>query len=357
MSPSLENGLMSSRLLLVTGATGLVGSHVCERAIRDGWSVRALVRSGSDREFLKSLGVELVEGDLARPDSLPAAVQGVTHVVHCAAKVGDWGPVEEYIEANVGGLERLLDALAGNGLPVHFVQISSLGVYPAGDQRHTDESTPISLSGIDGYTLSKARSEEALRRRIDGKQLTAIMLRPGFIYGPRDRTVLPRLTERIRSGKFAFMGSGEQLMNNTFVGNLVDAVFLALDRPDLSGEAFNITDGRLVSKKEFVETVCRASGLTLPTRHVPLGVAKALASVLETVWRTLGKTTSPPVSRAAVKFMGYSLDFSIEKAKRVLEYRPAVDFKQAIELSLGGAASSGIGRSDVQTVLDAPPRH
>ncbi len=90
--------------LLVTGATGLVGSHVAEWAVSAGIPVRALVRAGTDAQWLTERGVELVAGDLSLPESLPAAVAGVTHVVHAAAKVGDWGPLDGYRAVNVRGL-------------------------------------------------------------------------------------------------------------------------------------------------------------------------------------------------------------------------------------------------------------
>lgn len=327
-------------LWLVTGGTGLVGSHVCERAVAEGRRIRALVRPGSDRRFLESLGVEIVTGDLNDPATLPAAVRGVTHLIHCAARVGDWGPVIDYQRDNVGGLQNLLSAFASALRPVHVVHISTLGVYPARDHHQTDESTPVNVGGIDGYTRSKVETELALLESLRTSGNTAVLLRPGFIYGPRDRTVIPRLVERIRSGKFAFLGSGKALMNNTFVGNLVDAVFLAIDRPDLSGEAFNITDGRLVSKKEFVEAVCRHARLPIPTRHVPAPVARGLAAALETTWRLLGRKSPPPLSRAAVKFLGFHLDYSIAKARERLGYRPAVDLQDGMALALKGEPAS-----------------
>ena len=331
---------------LVTGGTGLVGSHVCERAVSEGRQVRALVRPGSDRRFLESLGVEIVTGDLNQPDTLRAEsgalFRGVTHLVHCAAKVGDWGPVSDYQRDNVGGLQNLLAAIPKSPRPLHVVHISTLGVYPARDHHQTDESTPVNVGGIDGYTRSKVEPELALLEHLRSSKTTAVLLRPGFIYGPRDRTVIPRLVDRIRSGKFAFLGSGEALMNNTFVGNLIDAVFLAADRPDLSGEAFNITDGRFVSKREFVEAVCRHAGLPMPTRHVPAAVARVLASALETVWRGLGRTAPPPLSRAAVKFLGFNLDYSIAKARKLLAYDPSVDFQDGMAIALAGGTGAPV---------------
>ncbi|MFG0332765.1 MAG: NAD-dependent epimerase/dehydratase family protein, partial [Maioricimonas sp. JB049] len=127
-------------LLLVTGATGLVGSHVAERARKLGIRTRALARPTADIRLLQKWDVDIATGSLTEPYAIKGAMQGVTHVVHCAAKVGDWGPVERYREVNVGGLESLLEAASENDRLKRFVHISSLGVYPARDHYGTDES-------------------------------------------------------------------------------------------------------------------------------------------------------------------------------------------------------------------------
>ncbi|QDU38375.1 3 beta-hydroxysteroid dehydrogenase/Delta 5--_4-isomerase [Maioricimonas rarisocia] len=329
-------------LLLVTGATGLVGSHVAERARKQGIRTRALARSTADIRLLQKWDVEIATGSLTEPYAIKGAMQGATHVVHCAAKVGDWGPVEKYREVNVGGLESLLEAAGENDRLKRFVHISSLGVYPARDHYGTDESVSPNKEGIDGYTLTKVESEELFLEYVRRNNLPGLALRPGFVYGPRDRTVLPRIIERLRDGKFAYLGSGEQLMNNTFVENLVDAVFLALERDDLVGEVFNITDGRLVSKQEFIESIADSAGLRKPTKHVPLGVAKVLATVMETAWRTLGKDEAPLLSQARIKFLGLNLDYSIEKAKRELNYQPKVDFRDGMQRTMEWFREQGV---------------
>lgn len=335
-----------SDLLLVTGATGLVGSHVVERARKDGIPVRVLVRAGSDTKLLDEWAVEKVPGDMSDADSLKKAVAGATHIVHCAAKVGDWGPVEDYRAVNVRGVEELLSAVAeaasfgpeagsfrhaAAGSLKRYVHISSLGVYEARDHYGTDESEPPCTKGIDGYTLTKVECEQVVQQHIAEKSLPAVILRPGFIYGPRDRTVLPRILKNMKAGKVKFLGSGEQLMNNTFVGNLTDAVFLALNKDGVTGRTYNITDGRLVTKLEFLNTIAELAGYPKPTKHVPLGVAKTAAAVLEKLWKLLGKKEAPTPSKATIKFLGFNLDYSIQRAKDELGYEPRVDFQEGIK--------------------------
>jgi nucleoside-diphosphate-sugar epimerase len=214
------------------------------------------------------------------------------------------------------------------------VQISSLGVYEGRDHYGTDESTAPSTAGIDGYTLTKVESEQLVLRYVEERSLPAVVLRPGFIYGARDRTVLPRLLERLRSGKFAYLGSPEKLMNNTWVENLCGAVWLAIERDDVVGEVFNIRDPRAVTKREFIETVCDAAGLRKPTKVVPLPAARFLAALMERIWKLLGRREAPLLNSARIKFLGLNLDYSIDRAERLLGYRPAGDFRDAMPCSV-----------------------
>jgi 2-alkyl-3-oxoalkanoate reductase len=329
-------------LVLVTGATGLVGSHVAERMRQLGVPTRAIARRSADTSLLRSWGVEVAPGDMTDAASLTDAARGATVVVHCAAKVGDWGPVEDYRRVNVDGLRALLDAVAAAGTLKRFVHISSLGVYEARDHHGTDESTPASLSGIDGYTRTKAESEKLVLDRIRERNLPAVVLRPGFIYGPRDRTVLPRILNRLRDGSFKFLGSGEQLLNNTYVGNVVEAVLLAIRRDDVIGEVFNITDGKLVTKRQFAGAIARRAGLPEPTKAVPLPVAKAAAKVLEAVYRALAKKEAPLPSMATVKFLGLNLDYSIDKARNRLGYGPPTTFDEGMDRTFEWLKASGL---------------
>ena len=342
-------------VVLVTGATGLVGAAVAGRLRTDGVAVRCVLRDPGAGGFLRDLGCEVVAGDVTDAASLTAAAAGVTHAVHCAAKVGDWGPVAEYRAVNVGGTRDLLDALAAEWGPSpdpaarRLVHVSSLGVYEARDHHGTDESTPPDVSGIDGYTLTKAESERVVLDRA-AAGLPAVVVRPGFVYGPRDRTVLPKLLDRLRSGGFAFLGDGEQLLNNVAAANVADAVFAALTAPDAVGKAYNLTDGRLVTRREFVRVVCEAADLPVPTRSVPLPVAKGLAKGLEATYRLLGKDRAPLLSSARVKFLGLNLDFCVDRAKDDLNYTAETLFHEAMPAAVAwtlahGDAAPGDGAS------------
>jgi nucleoside-diphosphate-sugar epimerase len=139
---------------LITGATGFVGSHLAEACVGRGTAVQALVRPGSDASALEKLGVRIIRGQATDATALRDAVDGVDTVFHCAAKVGDWGPVDDYRAVNVEGTRVLLDACRAASTR-RFVHLSSLGVYAARHHYATDETEPLPEVHIDGYTQSK----------------------------------------------------------------------------------------------------------------------------------------------------------------------------------------------------------
>lgn len=321
------------RLLLVTGATGFVGSHVADRARKSGYRVRALCRMESDIRLLQKWGVEIVTGSIVEPYSVQGAVRDVTHIVHCAAKIGEWGEIGPYRDVNVMGLEHLLEAAARSDSLRRLVHLSTQGVYPFRDHFGTEESEPLQ-AGSDPYSITKVEAEQLLREFVRRDKVPAVVLRPGWIYGPRDRTVLPRILERMERGQLCFIGSGEQKLSNTYVAHLVDAIFLALEQPGVVGEAFNITDGRLVDRREFFNTIAALADLRPVTRHVPFWLAQGAATLLAGAYRMLNAPDPPILTTAGLKLLGLNLEFSLQKARRMLGYDPQVDFQEAIQTTM-----------------------
>ncbi len=318
---------------LITGATGFVGSHIADLAAARGVAVRALARPIADLAHLNSLHAEIVPGDLADPAAVAKAVDGVDVVIHAAAKVGDWGPADDYRKVNVEGLRNLLEAVKGKTLK-RFVHVSSLGVYAARHHHGTDEAEPLPDHHIDGYTQSKVESEKLALEYVRKHNLPIAILRPGFVYGPRDRSILPRLADRLKERSIIYIARGRYALNTTYVGNIAEACFLAVDNDRAVGEIFNITDGEFVSKRRFFETVADGLGLPRPKASVPLWLARRLAAWRERVFRRKNKPHPPRITQATLKFAGLNLDFSIAKARTVLGYEPKVLFDEGMARAL-----------------------
>jgi nucleoside-diphosphate-sugar epimerase len=211
------------------------------------------------------------------------------------------------------------------------VHLSSLGVYAARHHHGTDESEPPAERHIDGYTQSKADSERLALAYHKEHGLPVVAMRPGFVYGPRDRTVLPKIIDNLRARRVRWLGGGRGLMNTIFVRNLVDALFLPLDDDRAVGQAYNLTDGERVTKRQFLEALADGVGAPRPPwLGVPLWLARLIAHVQEKRARARGDSQPPRLTQARLKFLGLNLDFSIEKARRELGYRPRYTFAQGM---------------------------
>lgn len=315
---------------LITGATGCVGGHLAEACVKRGMAVRGLARPNSDASVLEACGAMVVRGDLTDSGAVRDALQGVAVVFHCAAKVGDWGPVEEYRAVNVEALGGLLEACRVRPLQ-RFVDFSSLGVYAARHHHGTDETEPLPERHIDGYTQTKAEAEQLALRYHREHAVPVVVLRPGFIYGPRDRTVLPNLIDKLRRREVRYIGDGRRALNCIFVGNLVEAALLAMEKPEAVGRIYNVTDGEAVSKRRFIEAAADGVGVPRPPAlGVPLWVARIVAEWMESRARRRGDKEPPRLTQARLKFLGLDLDFSIERARRELGYKPGVRFDEGM---------------------------
>jgi nucleoside-diphosphate-sugar epimerase len=146
--------------------------------------------------------------------------------------------------------------------------------------------------------------------------------------------VLPRIIDNLRQGAMRYPGGGESALNTIYVENLIDAIFLAAENEKAVGETFNLTDGERVTKRQFIETIAHSLDLPYPTRRPPLWLAWTVTWFADRLARMRGVKEAPMFNFTRLKFMGYNLDFSIQKAMDELGYRPRVKFDDAIAETL-----------------------
>jgi nucleoside-diphosphate-sugar epimerase len=223
----------------------------------------------------------------------------------------------------------LLDACKGQALS-RFILMSSLGVYSNRHHHGTTEADPLPRWHNDGYSQTKVEAEQLAMHYYNEFGVPVVILRPGFVYGQRDKTVMPRIIDALRHNRLRYPGGGEAAMNLIFVRNLVDAVFLAVDNEKAVGEAYNLTDGEFVSKRKFIGAVADAMELPHPTRTPPLWLARMVTWGAEKLAKLRGSKKAPLFNFPRLKFLGYNLDFSIQKAMDDLGYRPRVNFEEAM---------------------------
>lgn len=250
--------------VLVTGATGFLGSHIAEQLARQGHDVRVLVRRTSDRSFLRHIEAEEALGDVTQPDTLPAAVEDVDAVVH-AAGLTKARSAAEFEAVNAGGTANLLAAL-GPAHPLRrFVLISSLGAHgPSQDGRPRPLEAPP--APVTAYGRSKLRAEELVRSWAgDGRPTTII--RPPVIYGPRDRQLLP-FFHLARWRLAPLLGDGSNAVSCVYVEDAARAAALSATAADAPSATYALDDGAVYTWRELLAAVERAVGkkaLRLPS--------------------------------------------------------------------------------------------
>jgi 2-alkyl-3-oxoalkanoate reductase len=328
----------NSPVHLVTGATGLLGSHIAERLVARGDRVRALVRASSDTSFLRALDVELIVGDLTDPGACRRAVAGVRNVYHAAAKVGDWGTWAEFQTGCLDATENLARA-ATEASVERFVHISSTSAYghPREGGLPVEETAPIgqNLWPIwDDYTLSKVECERLLWRAVENDRLRLSVIRPSWLYGERDRTTVARLVRRLQAGKVPLIGPGDNPLSAIYAGNVADAAILVGDDPGSLGEAYNVTSMGPITQREWLNLFARACGAPLPSRRISYPLMFAVALGLEAFGRLTRSRRPPLITRYATWLMGRNLSYSTEKIRNKVGWRPAIDYEQSIDRSV-----------------------
>ena len=167
-----------------------------------------------------------------------------------------------------------------------FVHVGTEAALLAGDPLvEVDERAPLRFDSPALYSSTKARAEEAVIEA-NGNGLETVVVRPRFVWGRGDTTLLPAMAEMVRAGRFAWIGGGRQRTSTTHVDNAVEGLMLAAERGAPGGVYF-VTDGEPVVFREFVTRLIETQGVTPPGRSVPAPVANAVATVGETAWRLL----------------------------------------------------------------------
>jgi nucleoside-diphosphate-sugar epimerase len=324
--------------ILLTGASGFIGGRLAARLVDEGHAVRCLVRASSDTAALEALGpgIELVVGDLTDRTGLERAVAGRELVIHSAAMVSDWGTVEEIRAVNARASAELATVAAAGGVR-RFVHVSTTDVYGNPGGRGVDE-TFVPVGFANWYSETKREAEAALTRISAETGMELVILRPATVYGPGSRDVVGELMTAVRGGYLPLIGGGRAIAGLVYVDNVVDAVLLALSRPEAAGETFNVTDELSVTWRQFLADLARGMGYRSPRIRLAPKLALGLGIGLEEGYRRVrgwtGLSLAPLLSRQAVQVLAVDQDFSSAKLRRVLGWSPTVDYPGGLSATL-----------------------
>jgi nucleoside-diphosphate-sugar epimerase len=308
---------LQNKTVLITGIGGAIGQRLAEIAVQKGLIVKGLQRSPAPRN-LTDLGIEIFQGDITDSGIAAQACKGVDIVIHSAAIVQADGDLNEFRRVNVGGALNLANAAKAAGVQT-FVQISSVLVYGFQYPNRVTELGPF-YTGKNPYCLTKLESDQKVMALNAPPNFGVIVIRPGDVYGPRSIPWVIRPLELMRARKFFLLNNGRGVMNHVYVDNLIDGIFLAIEQKSY-GEAFNITDGCETSWKEYYTRLAQLENLPKPY-SARAAVAKIATRILPKDWIN----ASPAEIDAVTRLYPYSID----KAQRVLGYKPRISLDEGM---------------------------
>lgn len=315
----------------MTGGGGFLGGAVVRALLARGDEVVSVARG--DYPALRELGVTTVRGDLADPAVALTAADGCDAVVHVAARAGIAGTAAQFERSNVAATLSVLTACRSLGIS-RLVHTSTPSVVHAGsDIEGGDESLPYATTFTSDYPRTKAIAERAVLAAADGS-LATLALRPHLVWGPGDPQLTARILDRARSGRLRFVDGGDAVVDTTYVDDAVSAHLCALDAlapgAACSGRAYFISSGDPRRVRDIVNAILAAAGLPPETRSVPLRAAVVAGAVAEGVWRLLGRSDDPPMTRFMAHQLATAHWFDISAARRDFGYVPQVGLDEGL---------------------------
>jgi nucleoside-diphosphate-sugar epimerase len=318
--------------VLVTGASGFVGSHLARRLSEAGHQVRVLMRPGTDLSGLAGVPLEVVAGTLADTEALAHAAAGVRHVYHCAAVTAPRRGWEAYRQANVLGPRAVVEAAHRAGSVERVVLVSAADVYGYPALPCDEEAEPRD-TGLP-YQRSRLLGEQAAREAAARTGVPLTVVRPATVYGPGGRDAVVGAARRLLAGRQVLVGRGEAAAGLCFVTNLADALIAAADCPAAAGRVYNVRDPEPVSWRRYLTALAEGLGARPPRLSLPLPAAQAVAAASEALHGVLRRRSAPSLTRQAARLWGHDQCHPVDRAQRDFGLKGEVGFEEGMRRTL-----------------------
>ena len=315
---------------LITGATGFLGGALAQRLHGLGWNVTALGRNPKKLNGLEDSGMHVVRADISKKDEVTASFSDFDLVFHCAAFPSPWGSFEKFYQANVIGTRNIVQACLENKVK-RLVYVSTPSIYFDYNSRVNVKENDVLPEPISHYAHTKSLAEEEIDKGFQNG-LAVISIRPRALFGEEDTVIFPRLLARLKSGRLPILGDGENVVDLTYIQNVVDALLLCAEAPEASlGKKYNISNGEPVKIWSLVNQICDELGFSRPSRHISRQTAHIAGGTLEFLYSLIPYSPEPPLTRMSVSMLSNSTTLDISAAKIELGYQPKVSVEEGVQ--------------------------
>lgn len=320
--------------ILVTGASGFIGSNLARTLITKGYTVIAHYRRAQVPPYLRALqaaGAKLVRADLSQPASGIPLVNNVDAIIHVAALASDWGPDQAFYEANFKATVNLCQA-ALQAQVKRLVFISSITVHGFGHHLDSTEEGPYYPLEFP-YPRTKKMAEDYVLS-LNQKDFSTVVVRPGNVYGPGDTTTFYPMFRYIQKGFMGYLSGGKSLTCPIYIDDLVSGIILALEAERAAGQIYNLTSGEKVTWRELVDFLYKELSVAKKPLSSPVWFSLVLAHLQGFFYRLLRSPHPPPLTPYRIKQAAHNYSFSIAKACRELGFRPQTSWQEGMRKTI-----------------------
>jgi nucleoside-diphosphate-sugar epimerase len=308
----------------ISGATGFLGSNLVGKFLAEGYSVAALVQDSAKADSLPS-GAEAFIGDICDTSVISRLVSGADVVIHTVSNFRTAsGPPESYHRINVAGTKAMLDAAIAAKVK-RFVHCSTIGVHGHVKLTPGREDTPYRPGDL--YQRTKLEAEEFVHSMVSKSETEIVVIRPCSMYGPGDMRML-KMFRMLAKGTFFKVGPCRENFHAAYIDDVVSGFLAAAQTPGIDGQTFIVGGGSYLSLDAYIDTAARAVGARPPALRLPYGLLYGAAWLCEKV--CVPFRIEPPLHVRRVRFFKNNRAFSIDKARRMLDYQPKVDLEEGM---------------------------
>lgn len=313
--------------VFITGANGFIGSSLCRHFLARGLEVAGLVRPASDRHYLDGFPVRITVGDLLQPDAFDLP-EGLDAIVHSASVVSDVAGEEE-CRANILEIaENLAAKIRALPAPPRRIVVISTALTLGFAAADISEDKPGCSADFLAYTRNKKKGEEFFLGLWKSDGLPVVIIRPGDVYGPRDRTTLVKLIQALESGYPLIVGKGRKRFGYLYIDNLCQAVERAVLTPGIEGRTYTVTNGVLPTWEQFFRALMEAVGRRQRI-FVPASAAFAWSFLQASLHKLVPRYT-PQLNYYRVKKASSETTYDISRTVADLGYAPDDDYRTQV---------------------------